>query len=259
MHDGCRKRRHWCGNLQMYFTRPETKLREEKATPVICKRARNRHLQMTGIAPALLLRDEIGCELRLLRRARQVRLRHALEQIRHIVPPCAHGLESFEVAPNLIRRNPADRVPVLSRDDRHLQNEAFTIPKAIRLFDQPADFIVEAFHFSIADMPKSPETDHSVKFIPDCPSHAFSFRNAGLFCKFDPAMMHAAPERFEQATAATVTGCQGGASMPGMAALPAAFGYLAAETTFTLPPVFAMRAAAILPLQRVVDSGTRER
>ena len=68
------------------------------------------------------------------------------------------------------------------------QLEVFTIPKAIRLFDQPADFIIEAFHFSIADMPKSPETDNSVKFIPDCPGHAFSFRNAGLFCEFDPAM-----------------------------------------------------------------------
>ena len=68
------------------------------------------------------------------------------------------------------------------------QLEVFTIPKAIRLFDQPADFIIEAFHFSIADMPKSPETDNSVKFIPDCSSHAFSFRNAGLFCEFDPAM-----------------------------------------------------------------------
>ena len=53
------------------------------------------------------------------------------------------------------------------------QLEVFTIPKAIRLFDQPADFIIEAFHFSIADMPKSPETDNSVKFIPDCPGHAF--------------------------------------------------------------------------------------
>ena len=93
---------------------------------------------------------------------------------------------------------------------------------------------------------------------------ALSFSAVGLvgfaFAPFYPAMMHAAPERFDETTAATVIGCQGGASMLGMATLPAAFGCLAAKTTFALLPVFAMgAAAAILLLQRVVDGGTRER
>lgn len=37
------------------------------------------------------------------------------------------------------------------------------ITKAISLLDQPADFIVKAFHFGIADMLECPETDNSVK------------------------------------------------------------------------------------------------
>ncbi|UKI34632.1 MAG: MFS transporter [Lentisphaeria bacterium] len=51
------------------------------------------------------------------------------------------------------------------------------------------------------------------------------------FASFYPAMMHAAPERFDDVTAATVIGYQGGAAMLGAAVIPAAFGYLAARTT----------------------------
>ena len=35
-------------------------------------------------------------------------------------------------------------------------------------------------------MLECPETDNSVTFIPDCSSHAFSFRNTGFFYEFHP-------------------------------------------------------------------------
>lgn len=75
---------------------------------------------------------------------------------------------------------------------------------------------------------------------------------------FYPAMMHAAPERFDETTAATVIGYQGGGAMLGAAAIPVAFGYLAARTTFALLPGFvAVVAAAIFLLQWRVDSSQR--
>ena len=60
-----------------------------------------------------------------------------------------------------------DRLPYFSaRNSRKLidfQLEVFMITKAISLLDQPADFIVKAFHFGIADMLECPEADNSVK------------------------------------------------------------------------------------------------
>lgn len=66
---------------------------------------------------------------------------------------------------------------------------------------------------------------------------------------FFPAMMHAAPERFDDATAATVIGYQGGAGMVGIALLPAIFGRVAERFSFGLLPYFAaLSCLAILLL-----------
>ena len=56
------------------------------------------------------------------------------------------------------------------------------------------------------------------------------------FASFYPAMMHAAPERFDDATACTVIGYQGGAGMLGTALIPAVFGYAASRSSFQLLP-----------------------
>ena len=66
------------------------------------------------------------------------------------------------------------------------------------------------------------------------------------FASFYPAMMHAAPERFDDVTAATVIGYQGGAAMLGAAVIPAAFGYLAARTTFALLPWFVAAVTVVI-------------
>ena len=69
-----------------------------------------------------------------------------------------------------------------------------------------------------------------------------------------PAMMHAAPERFNLAVAGKLIGFQGGAAMLGVACIPPAFGWLAAHTTFMLLPFLVMVAAALmLVLQFMVD------
>ncbi len=96
--------------------------------------------------------------------------------------------------------------------------------------------------------------------IPGVPSAALLA--AGLigfaFAPFYPAMMHAAPERFDDVTAATVIGYQGGAGMLGAAVIPATFGYLAAETTFAILPYFVGAVAVmILLLQLHVDAKPR--
>ena len=73
-------------------------------------------------------------------------------------------------------------------------------------------------------------------------------------------MMHAAPERFDDATAATVIGYQGGAAMLGIALLPAGFGYLASVFSFDLLPYFAGGVCALLFLiQWKVDGSGRSR
>ena len=80
------------------------------------------------------------------------------------------------------------------------------------------------------------------------------------FATFYPAMMHAAPERFDDATAATVIGYQGGAAMLGIALLPAGFGYLASVFSFDLLPYFAGGVCALLFLiQWKVDGSGRSR
>ena len=80
------------------------------------------------------------------------------------------------------------------------------------------------------------------------------------FATFYPAMMHAAPERFDDATAATVIGYQGGAAMLGIALLPAGFGYLASVFSFDLLPYFAGGGCALLFLiQWKVDGAGRSR
>ena len=78
------------------------------------------------------------------------------------------------------------------------------------------------------------------------------------FASFYPAMMHAAPERFDPATAATVIGYQGGAGMLGTAVIPAAFGYLAARTTFALLPWFVAAVTVIIFLLQWQVDGRRK-
>ena len=74
------------------------------------------------------------------------------------------------------------------------------------------------------------------------------------FAPFYPAMMHCAPERFDDATAVTVIGYQGGAGMLGAAIIPAIFGYVASRTTFLLLPYFITAVAlTIFLLQFKVD------
>ena len=78
------------------------------------------------------------------------------------------------------------------------------------------------------------------------------------FASFYPAMMHAAPERFDPATAATVIGYQGGAGMLGTAVIPAAFGYLAARTTFALLPWFVAAVTVVIFLLQLRVDGRRK-
>lgn len=78
------------------------------------------------------------------------------------------------------------------------------------------------------------------------------------FASFYPAMMHAAPERFDDVTAATVIGYQGGAAMLGAAVIPAAFGYLAAKTTFALLPWFVAAVTVVIFLLQLRVDGRRK-
>ncbi|MBS1369479.1 MAG: MFS transporter [Lentisphaeria bacterium] len=92
--------------------------------------------------------------------------------------------------------------------------------------------------------------------IPGCvPLTVFAIGLVGFaFASFYPAMMHAAPHRFNDATAAAVIGYQGGAALLGTAICPAAFGYLAARTSFgLLPCVVVLVTAIIFLLQLKVD------
>ena len=77
------------------------------------------------------------------------------------------------------------------------------------------------------------------------------------FASFYPAMMHAAPHRFDDATAAAVIGCQGGGAMIGIALCPAAFGFLAARTTFGLLPWMVIVIAALILLLQLKVDGVR--
>lgn len=78
------------------------------------------------------------------------------------------------------------------------------------------------------------------------------------FASFYPAMMHAAPERFDDVTASTVIGYQGGAAMLGAAVIPAAFGYLAARTTFALLPWFVAAVTVVIFLLQLRVDGRRK-
>ena len=79
------------------------------------------------------------------------------------------------------------------------------------------------------------------------------------FASFYPAMMHAAPDRFDDAAAAAVIGCQGGGAMLGTALCPAAFGFLAARTTFGLLPWLVIAVAALILLLQLKVDGLRWR
>lgn len=88
----------------------------------------------------------------------------------------------------------------------------------------------------------------------------FALGLAGFsLASFYPAMMHAAPERFDDATAATVIGYQGGAGMLGIGVLPVAFGYLAANTTFAILPYLAIAACTLLLLLQLKVDGLKNR
>ncbi len=75
------------------------------------------------------------------------------------------------------------------------------------------------------------------------------------FAAFYPAMMHAAPARFDDATAATVIGWQGGAAMLGAAVIPASFGYLAANSTFGILPYFGVTVCTLIFLLQLKVDG----
>lgn len=96
----------------------------------------------------------------------------------------------------------------------------------------------------------------AVMLIPGCiPLTIAAIGLVGFaFASFYPAMMHAAPHRFDDATAAAVIGCQGGGAMLGTALCPAAFGFLAARSSFGLLPWLVIAVAALnLLLQLKVD------
>ncbi len=65
-----------------------------------------------------------------------------------------------------------------------------------------------------------------------------------------PCMMHEAPRRFDDITAATLTGYQGGAAMLGMAGMPAALGYIASRTTFECLPYWVLTGAVLILLMQ---------
>ena len=76
---------------------------------------------------------------------------------------------------------------------------------------------------------------------------------------FYPAMMHAAPERFDDATACTLIGFQGGGAMIGIATIPPAFGYLASKTTFAWLPWLAFGLGLLIWLLLCQVDGGRTR
>lgn len=65
-----------------------------------------------------------------------------------------------------------------------------------------------------------------------------------------PCMMHEAPRRFDDVTAATLTGYQGGAAMLGMAGMPALIGYIASRTTFECLPYCIMAGSLLILLMQ---------
>ncbi len=79
------------------------------------------------------------------------------------------------------------------------------------------------------------------------------------FASFYPAMMHAAPERFDDATACTVIGYQGGAGMLGTALVPAVFGYVASRSTFLLLPWIVIAFALLIFFLQIRVDGWRKR
>ena len=79
------------------------------------------------------------------------------------------------------------------------------------------------------------------------------------FASFYPAMMHAAPERFDDATACTVIGYQGGAGMLGTALIPAVFGYVASRSSFLLLPCLIIAVALLISLLQMRVDGWRKR
>ncbi len=69
-----------------------------------------------------------------------------------------------------------------------------------------------------------------------------------------PSMMHIAPERFNEATAATVIGFQGGGATLGVAICPVLLGIAATYSSFmVLPILLLLTAVAMLYLEILVD------
>jgi MFS family permease len=77
------------------------------------------------------------------------------------------------------------------------------------------------------------------------------FASAPLY----PAMMHAVPERFNHATAASVIGYQSGAAMVGVMTIPPAFGFIAAHTTFNLLPYLVILLTGLIFLAQIKVDG----
>ena len=66
--------------------------------------------------------------------------------------------------------------------------EIFNVSEAIRLTDEPADFVVEALHTGIAEMFESPVGGDAVHPVPDCFCHGFQFRDQCFFCFAAPSL-----------------------------------------------------------------------
>lgn len=76
---------------------------------------------------------------------------------------------------------------------------------------------------------------------------------------FYPAMMHAAPERFNSATAATIIGYQGGAAMIGVGVIPTIFGYVATAFSFNLLPYFGFAICLVITMLQIKVDGFKSK
>ncbi len=74
-----------------------------------------------------------------------------------------------------------------------------------------------------------------------------------------PCMMHEAPRRFDDVTAGSLTGYQGGAAMLGVASVPAVFGFIATRTTFEFLPYMVMAGAFLILLMQLKVDGFKLR
>ena len=66
--------------------------------------------------------------------------------------------------------------------------EVFDVTEAVCLTDEPADFVVEAFHARVADVSERPVADDSVQSVADRFRHGFQLGNECFLRKFAPSV-----------------------------------------------------------------------